>query len=217
VNGTEYFLASFIAIALIDRVGRRKLMIFGAIGQCLTMTLLAILGSVNNNAARVVSAILLFVFNSFFAVGWLGMTWLYPAEIVGLRIRAPANALSTASNWIFNFVVVMVTEPSFNDISWGTYIVFAALNAFIVPIVYFFFPETKSRSLEDMDVVFALAYIEGVSPVKVSLRSDVPLAGSPEADVILGISSTSTATNSAPDEQLHRRQPSREKQQAAPT
>ncbi|THH33667.1 hypothetical protein EUX98_g530 [Antrodiella citrinella] len=185
-NGTEYFLASLIAIFIIDRIGRRKLMLFGAVGQCLTMVLLAILGSIDNSAAQIVSAVLLFVFNSFFAVGWLGMTWLYPAEIVGLRIRAPANAFSTASNWIFNFMVVMVTGPSFNNISWGTYI---ALNAFIIPVVYFFFPETAGRSLEDMDVVFALAYNEGVSPVQVSLRKDVPLAGTPEADEILGLRS----------------------------
>lgn len=76
-NGTEYFLASLIAIALIERIGRRKLMLFGATGQCLTMVLLAILGSINNSASNVVSAVLLFVFNSFFAIGWLGMTWLY--------------------------------------------------------------------------------------------------------------------------------------------
>ncbi|KAJ8486897.1 hypothetical protein ONZ51_g4539 [Trametes cubensis] len=151
-NGTEYFLASLIAIALIDRIGRRPLMLFGAIGQTITMVLLA------------------------------------PAEIVGLRIRAPANAFSTASNWTFNFMVVMVTGPAFNNISWRTYIVFASLNAFIIPIVYLFFPETAGRSLEDMDVVFALAYNEGVSPVKVSLRKDIPPAGSPEADEILGIS-----------------------------
>lgn len=66
---------------------------------------------------------------------------------------------------------------------------FASLNAFIIPIVYLFFPETAGRSLEDMDVIFALAYNEGVSPVAVSLRKDVPLAGSPEADEILGVRS----------------------------
>ena len=76
-NGTEYFLASLIAIALIDRVGRRKLMLFGAVGQTGTMILLAILGSIDNSASQIISAVLLFVFNSFFAVGWLGMTWLY--------------------------------------------------------------------------------------------------------------------------------------------
>ncbi|KAI0796543.1 general substrate transporter [Abortiporus biennis] len=199
-NGTEYFLASIIAIFLIDRIGRRKLMLFAATGQCLTMVLLAILGSIDTSATQVVSAVLLFVFNSFFAIGWLGMTWLYPAEIVGLRIRAPANAFSTASNWIFNFMVVMVTGPSFNNISWRTYIVFAALNAFIIPVVYFFFPETAGRSLEDMDVVFALAYNEGVSPVAVSLRNDVPPAGTPEADEILGLSGK--ADEKAEDSQL---------------
>ena len=84
----------------------------------------------------------------------------------------------------------MVTGPSFEQISWGTYIVFGALNALIFPIVYFFFPETSGRSLEDMDVVFALAYNEGVSPVGVSLRKDVPRAGTREGDVILGIESS---------------------------
>ncbi|KAG1766533.1 hypothetical protein EV702DRAFT_926871, partial [Suillus placidus] len=67
-------------------------------------------------------------------------------------------------------------------------VVFAALNAAMVPVVYFFFPETGSRSLEDLDVVFALAYMTGEDPVKVSPRKDVPLAGSREADEILGVS-----------------------------
>lgn len=188
-NGTEYFFIALLPLVLIDRVGRRKLMLFGAIGQCITMVLLAVLGEVDNSPAQVISAVLLFVFNSFFALGWLGMTWLYPAEIVGLRMRGPANALSTASNWIFNFLVVMIVGPSFENINWGTYIVFASLNAMIVPIVYLFFPETAGRSLEDMDVIFAIAYNENVSPVAVSLRKDIPAAGTPEADRILGFSS----------------------------
>ncbi|QRV74835.1 Sugar (and other) transporter [Ceratobasidium sp. AG-Ba] len=158
----------------------------GATGQCVTMVLLAVLGSIDKSSTNIVSAVLLFVFNSFFAVGWLGMTWLYPAEITPLRIRQPANALSTASNWAFNFMVVMVTGPAFQNIGYHTYTVFACLNAFIIPIVYFFFPETAGKSLEDMDVVFAQAYNEGVSPVTVSLRKDLPPAGSAEADEILG-------------------------------
>lgn len=62
--------------------------------------------------------------------------------------------------------------------------------------MYFFFPETAGRSLEDMDVVFAIAYNEKVSPVEVSLRKDLPLAGSPEADEILGITSSTGASRS---------------------
>ncbi|KAK4138983.1 MFS general substrate transporter, partial [Trichocladium antarcticum] len=84
----------------------------------------------------------------------LGMTWLYPAEIVPLRIRAPANALSTSANWIFNFLVVMITPVAFNNIGWRTYVIFAVINAFMVPCVYFFYPETAYRSLEEMDSIF---------------------------------------------------------------
>ncbi|KAG1809484.1 general substrate transporter [Suillus variegatus] len=187
-NGAEYILASIAAYYTIDYVGRRHLMLFGAIGQSIVMLLLAILGYINNTPAQIVSVVLIFGFNTFFAFGWLGVAWLYCAEIAGLRTRAPTNALSTASNWTFNFVVVMVVGPAFNNISWRTYIVFAALNAITVPVVYFFFPETGGRSLEDLDVVFALAYMTGEDPVKVSLRKDVPLAGTREADEILGVS-----------------------------
>jgi hypothetical protein len=82
------------------------------------------------------------------------MTWLYPAEIVPLRIRAPANALFTSANWIFNFLVVMITPITFDSIKNYTYLIFAVINFFIIPCVYLFFPETKGRSLEEMDVIF---------------------------------------------------------------
>jgi hypothetical protein len=76
-NGTEYFLASFIAYYAIDYVGRRQLMLIGTIGQCIVMLLLAILGYINDGPAQIVSVVLLFGFNTFFAIGWLGMAWLY--------------------------------------------------------------------------------------------------------------------------------------------
>ncbi|KAI1370868.1 general substrate transporter [Hypoxylon crocopeplum] len=155
INGTEYFIASWPAVFLVERVGRRKLMLFGAAGQAASMAVLAGVNSApDNSGAQVVAIIFLFVFNTFFAVGWLGMTWLYPAEITSLRIRAPANALSTSSNWIFNFLVVMITPIAFNSIGYQTYIIFAVINAFMVPSVYFFFPETAYRSLEEMDSIF---------------------------------------------------------------
>jgi len=83
------------------------------------------------------------------------MTWLYPAEIVGLQIRAPATGISTAGNWVFNFMVVMITPIAFSSIQYKTYIIFAVINAFIIPCVYFFYPETAGRSLEEMDDIFA--------------------------------------------------------------
>nr|SIP56080.1 putative sugar porter [Yarrowia phangngaensis] len=163
-NGTEYFLASWIAFYTIERFGRRKLMIFGALGQSITMAILTGTvyaaspiadGGLNNSGAGIAAAAFLFVFNTFFAIGWLGMTWLYPAEITSLEIRAPANGLSTSGNWIFNFMVVMITPIAFDTIKWKTYIIFACINAAMVPVVYFFYPETAGRSLEEIDKIFA--------------------------------------------------------------
>lgn len=68
-NGTEYFLASWIAVFLIEKVGRRKLMIFGATGQALSMMVLAITVWAANPASGVVATVFLFMFNSFFAIG----------------------------------------------------------------------------------------------------------------------------------------------------
>ncbi|RMJ20751.1 sugar transporter [Aspergillus sp. HF37] len=103
---------------------------------------------------NIACTVFMFVFNTCFAIGWLGMTWLYPAEIVPLKIRAPANAVSTSANWTFNFLVVMITPVAFENIGYRTYIIFAVLNAFMFPVVFFFFPETTHRSLEEMDRIF---------------------------------------------------------------
>ncbi|KAL4738458.1 general substrate transporter [Aspergillus similis] len=153
-NGTEYFLASWIAVFTVEKFGRRTLMLFGAAGMSISMAILAGTASAGTNAANIACIVFLFVFNTFFAIGWLGMTWLYPAEIVPLKIRAPANALATSSNWIFNFMVVMITPVAFDNIGYQTYIIFAVINAFIFPVTYFFYPETAYRSLEEMDRIF---------------------------------------------------------------
>ncbi|KAJ4358805.1 hypothetical protein N0V95_002727 [Ascochyta clinopodiicola] len=177
-NGTEYFLAGLIAIPLIERIGRRKLMLFGAFGQMSSMIILAGSSSTAtidelgaprlNTLYGVLATVFLFGFNTFFAIGWLGMTWLYPAEITNLRIRIQANALSTCSNWLSNFLIVMITPPAFENLQYNTYTMFAVFNAALIPVVYFFFPEPKGRSLEELDVIFAAANAEGISPVKMA-------------------------------------------------
>jgi len=61
-------------------------MLIGAIGQYLVMLLLAILGYINNGPAQIVSVVLLFGFNTFFAIGWLGMAWLYVSTATAVLI-----------------------------------------------------------------------------------------------------------------------------------
>ncbi|KAF7887521.1 hypothetical protein EAF00_009815 [Botryotinia globosa] len=172
-NGTVYFAASFIAPFTIEKFGRRKSLLLGSIGLIASMVILAVMTRLSEEGIGgknpgIVSTTFLFVFNIFFAIGWLAIPWLYPAEIVPLRIRAPANGLSTSANWIFNFMVVMITPVAFNSIGYKTYIIFAVINAAMFPAVYFFYPETAFRSLEEMDTIFqkTTGFFDAVSVAK---------------------------------------------------
>ncbi|KAG9185581.1 hypothetical protein G6011_06912 [Alternaria panax] len=161
-SATIYFLASFIVVVGIDRFwGRRSLMMFGAAGMSGCMILITILQYLwsehNIQAGRIASTVFLFIFSVFFAIGWQGMAWLYQVEIVPLRIRGPANGLSTSANWLLNFIIVFITPIAFQRISYRTWIIFAVTNFAILPLVYFFYPETAFRSLEEVDVIFQLA------------------------------------------------------------
>lgn len=81
------------------------------------------------------------------------------AEITPLSIRAAANGVSTGANWIFNFLVVLITPISFATIGYQTYIIFAVINAAMVVTTYLIFPETAGRSLEEMSAIFEKASI----------------------------------------------------------
>lgn len=70
---------------------------------------------------------------------------MYPTEILPLRLRQRGSSISTASNWILNYMIVQITPPAINNIGWKTYIIFAVLNTLWLPIIYFFFPETKGK------------------------------------------------------------------------
>ena len=107
-----------------------------------------------NTGALVTAVVFLFVFEFIFTVGYSGLTFLYATEVAPLQLRAAISAVSTAAVWTFNFLLAEVTPVGFNTIEYRYYIIFAVLNAVIVPVVYFFFPETNGRSLEEIDEIF---------------------------------------------------------------
>ncbi|KAJ6443578.1 MFS sugar transporter [Purpureocillium lavendulum] len=145
----------FLAFFTIDRLGRRPLMLWSAAGMAVCMAILAGTTSAQSNQMAVtVAAVFLFVFQFIYTVGYSGLTFLYATEVAPLQLRAAISAVSTTAVWSFNFLLAEVTPVGFNTISYRYYIIFAVLNAAIVPTVYFFFPETNGRSLEEIDEVF---------------------------------------------------------------
>ncbi|KAI9840615.1 MAG: hypothetical protein M1837_001511 [Sclerophora amabilis] len=164
-NGTEYFLAAVAALFVVDRLGRRRLMIWGAAGMAGCLLIIGACLSTGNQTAGYAATAFIFLFNSFFALGWLGVTWLYPAEVTPLRIRAEANGLSTSANWFFNYVVVQLAPIMISTIAWRTYFVFMCFNLAFIPVVFFFFPETNGYKLEKLDAIFAEAHEKKENPV----------------------------------------------------
>ena len=127
--GMEYFFAACAALFVVDRFGRRKLMMFGAAGMGVSTMVMGVgLSQVtaDNKAGAYAATVFIFVYNTSFAIGWLGIGWLYPAEVTPIRIRAEANGLSTATNWVWNFVIVQISPIMINTISWKTYLVVSA-------------------------------------------------------------------------------------------
>ncbi|CAK7232425.1 hypothetical protein SCUCBS95973_008256 [Sporothrix curviconia] len=149
-------ICSPIGVLTVDRFGRRKLMLVSAFGMGMCMAIVAGTSTQSNNIAAIgAAAAFIFLFSLFFPTGFLGLTFLYAAEISPLSYRVPITAMSTGTAWLFNFVVAEVTPVGLSTISHRYYIIFAAINWFLtLPAVYFFFPETNNRHLEEVDAIF---------------------------------------------------------------
>lgn len=182
VNMIVYSIFATTSWFAVERLGRRKLFLIGTVGQCLSMVLaFATLAPGTGSGAAKGAAVGLFTYIAFFGATWLPLPWLYPAEINPLRTRAKANALSTTSNWIWNFFIVMITPVLIASIKpFGTFLFFAVLNAIFLPIIYFFYPETAGRSLEEIDLIFAKGHLEKKSYVKAA--QELPKIADHEVD-----------------------------------
>jgi sugar porter (SP) family MFS transporter len=166
INMIVYSIFATTSWFVIERTGRRKLFLIGTFGQGLSMVL--VFGGLipGTTSAAKGAAVGLFTYIAFFAATWLPLPWLYPAEVNPVKTRGKANAVSTCTNWLFNFLVVMITPIMIDHIGWGTYLFFAVVNACFVPFIYIFYPETKQRSLEEIDLIFAKGHVENMSYVK---------------------------------------------------
>lgn len=155
-NSVSYLLFTSLAVPLVERWGRRGLMLFSTAGQCfsfLVITILLHFSATSPNGEKIASASIAFFFLFFitFGMGMLGVPWLYPTEVNSLPMRNKGAAVATATNWMTNFVVVEITPIGIQNIGWRFWIVWTVFNAAFLPVIYFLYPETSNRTLEDLD------------------------------------------------------------------
>lgn len=161
------------ALLFMDRIGRRPLLIGGSISLTIWWSIGAgLMGAYGTLAppggldhipeeswlitgapAKVVIACSYLIVASF-APTWGPVEWVYPSELFPLRLRGKAAALSTASNWAFNFALSYFIPSAFVNITWKTYIIFAVFAFAMTLHVFFAFPETSGRTLEEVEDAF---------------------------------------------------------------
>lgn len=150
-------------IWLVDRAGRRNLLLIGALGMLICEYIVAITGvtiSVDNIVGQKVLIAFVCIYIAFFASTWGPIAWVVTGEIFPLNVRAKAMSLSTASNWIWNWAIGYATpflvDSNAGDAGLGAKVFFiwgtTCLGCLI--FTYFCIPETKGLALEQIDILY---------------------------------------------------------------
>ncbi|KAI6859058.1 putative MFS glucose transporter [Hortaea werneckii] len=160
------------ALLFMDRWGRRPTLLIGAALMCIFMFANAgMMGGagevvpggiegVEQQSMRVSGApakgliACTYLFVASYAPTWGPVSWVYPPELYPLRVRGKAVALATSSNWAFNTALGAFVPEAFANIRWQVYIIFGVFNAAMFIHVFFMFPETSGKNLEDVTEIF---------------------------------------------------------------
>lgn len=154
-------IVNFIFIFfMLDRVGRKRPLLFGAAGITCALICEAVLNSQNPNGTRqalsIAGVFFLFLVNVIFSLSFGPVSWVYMAEIMPMQIRGRGNAFATGiGNWLMSTFVTQVSPVALGKIGWRFYFVFVAFNLVVtIPVIFFFFKETNGLSLEEIDTLF---------------------------------------------------------------
>ncbi|KAK5173969.1 uncharacterized protein LTR77_001048 [Saxophila tyrrhenica] len=146
------------SILLIDRWGRKPLLLTSSLGMAISLFLIAIALSYGFENSGIMATVAIFLYNVFFGLGLLAIPWLYPAEINSQSMRNTGASISTTTNWLFVYVVVLVTPLGISNLGYGYYLMFGLFTLTFLPFIWYFYVETAGLTLEQIDQVFELRY-----------------------------------------------------------
>jgi len=146
--GLMNLVATLVGMALIDRVGRKMLLLIGAVGTAICLALVAAIFSAHRHQNLLVWALVAYI--AFFAISQGAVIWVYISEVFPTRVRGKGQSLGSGTHWVMN-AILSYTFPVIALRS-GAYpfIFFSAMMVLQFVMVLLFFPETKQVSLEEL-------------------------------------------------------------------
>ncbi|MHB1922832.1 MAG: sugar porter family MFS transporter [Chitinophagaceae bacterium] len=154
--GLVNFIFTLIAMNLIDRVGRRKLMLFGSIGLIITLGLVSRI-FFTQNFGNMEVVVLLLVYIAFFAFSQGAVIWVFISEIFPNQVRAKGQSLGSFTHWIMATLIAFSFPYLAKHVGGGkTFFFFACVMVLQLIFVIRFMPETKGKSLEQIELYVPL-------------------------------------------------------------
>jgi sugar porter (SP) family MFS transporter len=148
--GLINFIFTFVAILFVDKVGRRTLYLIGSAGMVITLVMLAISFYMKMEGIFTLICILLFIACFASCIG--PVFWTLVSEIFPNRIRGKALAFASFTQWIFNFLVVLLFPHFLAKLGGAKTFLFLALMSLLQWLfTYLYVPETKGKSLEEIE------------------------------------------------------------------
>ncbi|ORY60923.1 general substrate transporter [Pseudomassariella vexata] len=170
INPALSFLGAILGARMTDTAGRRPLLIYTTIFSSICFAIitgtskLATDDPSQTNAANTTVAFI-FIFGIAFSFGWTPLQSLYIAECLPTATRAKGTAVGNFASAAASTIIQYSSAPAFEKIKYYFYLVFVFWDLLEVAVIYFFWPETKDRTLEELSEVF-----EAPNPVKKSLE-----------------------------------------------
>ena len=146
--GLVNLVSTLLAMSVIDRIGRKTLLLIGAVGDAVCLAGVAYVFLTRQHLASLLWLLVGFIF--FFAISQGAVVWVYISEVFPTRVRSKGQSLGSGSNWVANAAISFAFPVVAKHSSGAPFLFFSAMMVLQFFIVLFIYPETKGVSLEQL-------------------------------------------------------------------
>ncbi|GAA5838138.1 hypothetical protein JCM11251_004722 [Rhodosporidiobolus azoricus] len=195
---------------VIDRYGRRGILLVGSIGGALSMFAIGAYIKIADPAGNPTSSLppggkaamfFFYLWTAFYAVSWNGTPWVVNSEAFPGAVRQVTQCFAASSNWLWNFVISRATPTMFLNMGFGVYMFFAAMQCLSIPYIVLLLPETRNIPLEEMDRLFAQRNVWNANKIVMAeLQREHQVAAQNQAAYLKPTASQEQIENSSTEE-----------------